>query len=191
MSTAVEHPPASGAGETGFSGLLNLVGEPFLFASTSYPDVLVLHFGERRADPPRVIKGREYRHEYGTYSLFVSASEWVARGESVAVTNRGHDDTPPFEELRAAAEAAIDPGARVLTADAFPVDRPGVIGYGLRVELSNGAAVTVVPTPDDDPQASAPDGTPFAPLADWKLRTPRTELAVYPGREIRVERRGS
>jgi len=190
MSTAVEHPPARGAGNTGFSALLDLVGEPFLFASTSYPDVLVLHFGERRADPPRVIKGREYRHEYGTYSLFVSASEWVVKGGDVAVTNRGHDDTPPFKELRAAAEAAVGPGSRVLAAEPFPVDRPSVIGYGLRVELSNGAAVTVVPTPDDDPHATAPDGIPFAPLADWNLRTPRIELAVYPGRVIRVTERG-
>lgn len=191
MSTAVEHPPAGGAANPGFSALLDLVGEPFLFARTSYPDVLVLHFGERRADPPRVIKGREYRHDSGTYSLFVSASEWVVKGAGAAVTNRGHDDTPPFGELRAAAEAAIGSGSRVLAADAFPVDRPGVVGYGLRVELSNGSVITVVPTPDDDPHATAPDGTPFAPLADWKLRTPRTELAVYPGREIRVAERGS
>lgn len=191
MSTAVEDAPASGVGDTRFSALLSLVGEPFLFASTSYPDVLVLHFGERRADPPRVIKGREYRHESGTYSLSVSASEWVVKRGDVAVTNRDHDATPPFDDLRATAEAALAPGSRVLAAVPFPVDHPDVVGYGLRVEFSNGAAVTVVPTPDDDPHAAAPDGTPFAPLADWKLRTPRVELAVFPGREIRVVQRGA
>ncbi|HEX4608814.1 MAG TPA: hypothetical protein VH092_11475, partial [Urbifossiella sp.] len=164
-----------------FPLLFRLVGEPFLFARRSYGDELVLHFGERRADPPRVIKGREWRYEYGTYSLHLRGSAWEAKGASGARDSSTIADGPREIELPTAA------GARVTAVIPFPVDRPEVTGFGLRVELSDGSAVVVIPTPDGDESATAPDGTPLPPLADWELHSPYGNLVVGPGREVHVQ----
>lgn len=181
MSTATDTPtPAVPA----FPLLLRLVGEPFLFARRSYGDELVLYFGERRADPPRVIKGREFRYEYGTYSLHLRGSAWVAQGAAGTRDSSTIADGPRDIELPTAA------GARVTATIPFAVDRPDGVGFGLRVELSDGSTVVVVPTPDDEASATAPDGTPLPPLADWELHSPHGTLVVGPGRELRVTQRG-
>jgi hypothetical protein len=168
-----------------FPLLSRLVGEPFLFARRSYGDELVLHFGEHRADPPRVIKGREWRYEYGTYSLHLRGSEWVATGAAGTRDSSTIADGPPAIDLPVAA------GSRVTVVLPFPVDRPDVTGFCLRVELSDDSTLVVTPTPDDEPDATAPDGTPLPPLADWELHTPFGNLVVGPGREIRVTERES
>jgi hypothetical protein len=164
-----------------FPLLLRLVGEPFLFARRSYGDELVLHFGEHRSDPPRVIKGREWRYEYGSYSLHLRGSAWVAKGVAGARDSSTIADGPRDIELPTAA------GARVTAMIPFSVDRPEVAGFGLRVEMSDGSTVVVIPTPDDDESATAPDGTPLPLLADWELHTPFGNLVVGPGREIHVQ----
>lgn len=188
MSTAT-HTPQSPPPAPAFPLLSRLVGEPFLFARQSYGDELVLHFGERRADPPRVIKGREFRYEYGTYSLHVRGSSWVVKSAIATERDLYHTGILPPGASDVTAEGSITPGARVTAAFPFPVDRPDVTGYGLRVELSDGATVVIIPTANDGLE-TAPDGTPLPPLADWELHTPYGNLVIGPGREIHVRHKG-
>lgn len=193
MSTAIDTaPPAPAAPE--FPLLLRLIGERFLFARRSYGDELVLHFGEYRVNPPRLIKGREFRYEYGTYSLHLRGSAWVVKAELVLSSEvrnwLAHVHDQPPEAVRVEVETSIKPGTHVTAVIPFLVTRPEVTGYGLRVELSDGSTVVVIPTPEDGP-AATPDGEPLPPLADWELHTPHGNLVVGPGREIRVAQRGS
>lgn len=159
--------------------LLCLLGEPYLFARRSYGDELVLHFGERRTAPPRMVKGREWRYEYGSYSLHLRGSAWVAMGAAGTRDSTTVADGPRDLELPTAA------GARVTAALLSPVDRPEVAGFGLRVELEDGSAIIVTPTPEDEP-ATTPDGEALAPLADWELHSPYGDLVVGPGLEAHV-----
>jgi hypothetical protein len=192
-STATDTPPPAPAAPE-FPLLYRLVGEPFLFARRSYGDELVFHFGERRADPPRVIKGREYRYEHGSYSLHVRGSAWVVKA-AVGISSGVRDwlakvDNVPPEAVRVEAEASITPGARVTAVIPFPVTRPDVTGFGLRVEISDGATVVIIPTPDNDPEPP-PEGVTFEPLADWELHTPYGNLVVGPGRDARNSQQGA
>lgn len=172
MTTATATPPT----DLG-SHLLRLVGEPFLFARRSYGDELVLHFGERHFGPVRRTKHGEFRYEHGTYSLHLRGSAWVLKSGAVPGAVSGGLPAEIEKELGRPIETdpAIAAGARVTGVIPFAVERPAVKGFGLRVELSDGTTVVVIPTPDE------PDADDLPALADWELDTPHGTLAAGPG----------
>ncbi|MBA4064378.1 MAG: hypothetical protein C0501_11825 [Isosphaera sp.] len=183
MTTATDpRPPAAGPGPH----LLRLVGEPFLFLRRSYGDELVLHFGERVFGPARRTRHGEFRYEHGTYRLHLRGSAWVVKAGGVPGVYAGGlpvgDGDDPGRPLDPEDPTpAVTPGARVTAVIPFGVDRPAVTGIGLRVELSDGATVVVIPTRPDEPEPG-PDGTPLPDPADWELRAPDGTLAAGPGR---------
>ncbi len=185
MSPTIEAAPA---GSPIGPHLLQLVGEPFLFARTSYGDELVLHFGERRAEPVREVRGKEFRYESGSHRLHLRGSAWLVKS-GVRVATGGFDANveavgTPLVSADAAGKPPIMPGAVVTGLHPFPVVRPGVDGIGLRVELSDGPTVVIIPTPDEPPEP-APPGVTLGELADWELVTPGGRLEVGPGRQWR------
>jgi hypothetical protein len=167
--------------------LLQLVGEPFLFVSRSYGDELVLHFGDRVIEQPRRIKNREFRYEHGTYSLHLRGSTGVIKsGTTAAYFGSGPEDEvlkllgEPTRRANIVTETPIGAGSRVTGVTPFLVDRPSVKGIGLRVDLSDGSAVVVVPSPDE-PVEEPPAGVTLYEIADWELHTPYGNLQVGPG----------
>ena len=192
MTTATVNPPAGIDATTRFGSLLlQLVGEPFLFLRRSYGDELVLHFGEPLLGPARPTKHGSFRYEHGTYRLQLRGSAWAVKSElvpSVISCGLGFDLEKvlgaPDQRTDVANELTIAPGARVIALTPFPVTRPGVDGIGLRVDMSDGSCVVVIPTPDDpDPAADLPPDVAVAELADWELNTPHYTLHVGPGRK--------
>jgi hypothetical protein len=198
MSTTTEAKPAvtfDKATEFG-AALLQLIGEPFLFMRRSYGDELVFHFGERILGPVRKTKHGEFQYEHGTFSLHLRGSAWVVKpGYKVdqVLSAFSSDHQAEIGKVLGAApsaasvetEATITPGARVTAVIPFPVERPPVKGIGLRVELSDGSSVVIIPTPDEPPE-SVPEGTPIYEIEDhkiidWHLRTPHGILEVGPG----------
>lgn len=193
MSTATELSPieveaAAKFGATQFgSHLLQLVGEPFLFLRRSYGDELVLHFGERLLGPVRRTKNGEFRYEHGTHSLHLRGSFWVVKaGDAVFAAATANEVVnslgDPSRRTDIVTEASVTVGARVTAVIPFPVDRAAVHGIGVKVDLSDGSSVVVIPTPDEPPEP-APEGTTVGELADWVLHTPRGTLEVGPGRK--------
>jgi len=188
MSTTTEANPSGALAGTKFgSHLLQLVGEPFLFVRRSYGDEVVLHFGERVLGPVRKTKHGEFRYEHGTYSLHLRGSAWVIKaGHSPSVFTGGLQADigkvlgEPVRAANVETELTITPGARVTAVIPFPVERPPVQGIGLRVYLSDGSSVVVVPTPDEPPEP-APAGTTLYEVADWELRTLYGTLQTGPG----------
>jgi len=186
-TTTVPATSADQVGESQFgTHLLLLLGEPFLFARMSYGDELVLHFGEQRHGPVRKIKGQDYRYEFGTYSLHTRGSEWVVKsGDKVATSGPTADSEKvavPIGPRGAADHPPITPGGVVTRMTPFGVTQPNVDGVGLRVDLSDGSAVVVIPTPDEE-MKNPPEGVVFSELADWELVTPSGRLEVGPGRK--------
>jgi hypothetical protein len=169
------------------SQLLQLVGEPFLFIRRSYGDELVLHFGDRVLGPARRTKNGEFRYEYGTYSLHLRGSAGVIKsGATAAYFGSGPEAEvlkllgEPTRRANVVTDPPISTGARVTAVNPFPFDRPPVKGIGLRVDLSDGSTVVVVPSPDEPPE-SVPEGTTLYEIADWELHTPHGSLQVGPG----------
>jgi hypothetical protein len=188
MSTTTEAAPPTTSDGTSFGAhLLQLVGEPYLFLRRSYGDELVLHFGERVQGAPRKAKHGEFRYERGTCSLHLRGSAWVIKsGQVPAVLSGGLVDEigkalgEPLRPSNVETEASIAPGARVTAVIPFRVERPPVDGIGVRIDLSDGSTVVVIPTPDE-PQESPPEGTTLYEMADWELQTPHGTLQVGPG----------
>jgi hypothetical protein len=75
--------------------------------------------------------------------------------------------------------------ARVVTVSPFLVTRPGVDGFGLRIDMSDGSAIIVFPTAAEPEPGD--ERTAFYELADWELRTPSGVLEVGPGRKWHLE----
>ena len=191
MTTATDTTHA-GIDTTRFgSHLLQLVGEPFLFLSRGYGDELILHFGERLLGPTRKTKHGEFRYEHGTHSLHLRGSAWLLKaGVSAALFSGGMEADftkaigEPTRRADAVAECPITPGALPTAMHPFPYTRPGVDGIGLRVELSDGSTVIVIPTPDEaDPLADVPPQTTVFEVADWELKSPHFTLQVGPGQK--------
>jgi hypothetical protein len=189
MTTATEPNPTDAAlGATQFgSHLLQLVGEPFLFLRRSYGDELVLHFGERLQGPVRRTKHGEFRYEHGTHSLHLRGSFWVVKaGDAVFAATTADEIVKllgePSRRGDVINEVSISVGARVTAVIPFPVDRAAVQGIGVKVDLSDGSSVVVIPTPDE-PVEPIPEGTTVYETADWELHTPRGTLQVGPGRK--------
>ncbi|VTU00339.1 Uncharacterized protein OS=Cyanothece sp. (strain PCC 7425 / ATCC 29141) GN=Cyan7425_3221 PE=4 SV=1 [Gemmataceae bacterium] len=189
MTTATEPRPTDAAlGTTQFgSHLLQLVGEPFLFLRRSYGDELVLHFGERLLGPVRRTKHGEFRYEHGTHSLHLRGSFWVVKAGDAVFAATTADEVvkslgEPSRRGDVVTEASITVGARVTAVIPFPVDRAAVQGIGVKVDLSDGSSVVVIPTPDEPPE-SLPEGTTVDETADWELHTPRGALQIGPGRK--------
>ncbi|WP_439623532.1 hypothetical protein [Gemmata sp.] len=183
MSTATEPSPTAAFG----SHLLQLVGEPFLFLRRSYGDELVLHFGERMLGPVRRTKHGEFRYEHGTHSLRLRGSFWVVKAGDAVFASATPDEIvkslgEPSRRGDVANELSISVGARVTAVIPFPVDRAAVQGIGVKVDLSDGSSVVVIPTPEEPPEP-APEGTTLYEIADWELHTPRGALQVGPGRK--------
>ena len=85
----------------------------------------------------------------------------------------------PMQPADVVAHAPVTPGARVTGVTPFTVgDPPAAIG--LRVDLSDGSALVVLPTTEEDIEAE-PEGTTLHELADWEVRTPQGTLQVGPG----------
>ncbi|MFO0825822.1 MAG: hypothetical protein U0792_22330 [Gemmataceae bacterium] len=199
MSTTVELSPseveaAAKFGATQFgSHLLQLVGEPFLFFRRSYGDELVLHFGERLLGPVRRTKHGEFRYEHGTHSLHVRGSFWVVKAGDAVFGGGTQDEIvkslgEPTRRADVVSESSIALGARVTAVIPFPVDRAAVKGIGVKVDLSDGSSVIVIPTPDEPPEL-VPEGITYYETADWELHTPRGALQVGPGRKWHFEPR--
>ena len=166
--------------------LLRLVGEPFLFLRRSYGDELVLHFGERILGPARVTKHGEFRYEHGTYGLHLRGSAWVLKGGRIPDVFGGGRVADlksllgePMQPADVVAHAPVTPGARVTGVTPFTVGDPGV-SIAVRVDLSDGSALVVLPTTEEDIEPE-PEGTTLHELADWEVRTPQGTLQVGPG----------
>jgi hypothetical protein len=186
-TTAEAAPPTTLEGTRFGAHLLQLVGEPFLFVRRSYGDELVLHFGERAVGAPRKAKHGEFRYEHGTFSLHLRGSAWVIKsGQAPAVISGGLEEEfskalgEPLLPANVETEQTITPGARVTAVIPFRVERPPVNGIGVRVDLSDGSSLVVVPTPEESPEP-APAGTTLYEIADWELHTPHGTLQVGPG----------
>lgn len=179
--------------------LLQLVGEPFLFLSRGYGDELILHFGDRALGPVRMTKHGEFRYEHGTYSLHLRGSAWLIKaGASSVIFSAGMETDltkafgEPIGRANAVAECPIMPGARPTAMNPFLYTRPGVDGIGLRVELSDGSTLIVIPTPDEpEPTAGLPPDTTVFELADWELKTPHFTLQVGPGQKWHLKSESS
>lgn len=197
MSTALEYVGPAAPGQDRFGdSLLELVGEGFLFAKWSYGSELVLHFGERLHGPPRTIRGQAYRREYGSHSLHTRGSAWVLKAGARLVSG-GLD-----AELDAVAtrtyvsdvtqDNPIQPGAVVTAVKPFAIERPGVNAIGLRVALSDGATLILIPTPPaaDPPGDDIPRNVQVYEVADWELDTPKWRMVVGPGLKWTREPKG-
>lgn len=188
MTTTTETgspPPAAGSSQFE-SHLLRLVGEPFLFLRRSYGDELVFHFGERLLGPPRKAKHGEFRYEHGSYGLHLRGSAWVIKGGRIpAVFGGGRAPDlkallgEPVAPADVVAHAPITPASRVTGVTPFTLGAPPA-AIAVRVDLSDGSALVVLPTTDEDIE-SAPEGTELDEVADWELRTPHGTLRVGPG----------
>jgi hypothetical protein len=188
MSTAADleigtTPAASGRFE---SHLLRLVGEPFLFLRRSYGDELVFHFGERVLGPIRKSKHGEFRYEHGTYGLHLRGSAWVVKGGRIPDVFGGGRVADlksilgePMQPADVVAHAPVTPDARVTGVTPFPVGDPAA-AIALRVDLSDGSALVVLPTTEEAIEPE-PEGTTLYELADWELITPHGTLQVGPG----------
>ena len=185
MSTATEIdlPSSETSTASNFqSQLLHLIGEPFLFLARGYGGELILHFGEKVVGPIRKTKHGEFRYEHGTYSLHLRGSAWLIKsGVSQSILSDGleSDFVRLFGEpsnRTDAVECPIAPGAVPTAMQPFLYARPDVNGIGLRVELSDGSAVIVIPTPAEGDVPNEDEVT------DWELKTPNFALEVGPGR---------
>jgi hypothetical protein len=86
----------------------------------------------------------------------------------------------PSRRANIVAESSIVAGARVTAVRPFIVERPVYKGIGVKVELSDGSSVVVIPSPEEAPEP-VPDGTTISETADWELHTPQGNLQVGPG----------
>lgn len=161
------------------SYLHQLLGEPFCFPRISYGDELTLHFGDLRPANSPKLKGTMY----GAYVLGLRGSNWVMKsGDFVFATDDASDDTPLLETDRKQFLESfnlVEPGAHVTTARGFRVSPPEA--FGLRLTLSDGSSVAILPTTNELEEQGVDGGTPLPALTDWDLRTPSGLLRVGPG----------
>jgi hypothetical protein len=161
--------------------LLQLEGQPFLFARVTYGDELSLHFGT-----PQEFRSPKIRRRLrGSYVLTTRASAWRLHSlpegcilyagslpTSTAQASPNEIATPELEQ-----RALITPSARVVSADALGFRLPWGIELGL--SFSDGSTFFVTPLPPEKP-SPADEGLP--PIADWELFTPHGRvLLVGPG----------
>jgi hypothetical protein len=180
--------PGAGEDAPGLGAfLLQLAGEPFLFARFSYADELTLHFGAaREAKHPKL---RVAGLKYGSHVLRTRGSAWLLKpGARPIVVTEGLADfidpavlaseAKPITHREVEAGDFLTAGAMAVAVRLYAVHQ--VEGIGVRVGLSDGSAVVVIPTPDEQP----PEGSPPGPeLADWELQTPHGTAKVGPGRK--------
>ena len=163
------------------SRLLQLIGEPFLFAKESYGDELMLHFGERTWGPVRKTRTSEFRYEHGTHRLHTRGSAWlVKRGPHLASCGVEAVGTP--NRVGSDPQIPITPAAVVVAADSFACQSPSATGFGIVLKLSDGSTAVVIPTASRPPE-QPPAGVNLPELADWELVTPVGRLTVGPGRK--------
>ncbi len=166
-----------------YASLFPLIGEPFQFARVSYGDELTIHFGDLRpARSPRL------KHKlYGSYILGVRGSPWILKsGSEPVVISSGvvlFDPAPPdfgepLSKEQLEAGTFVEPESRVLAAIPFVV-KP-VVGFGLRLRMTDGSTLLVLPTTSEPDE---PDEEGLPQLADWELVTPRGLLSAGPHRE--------
>ena len=176
------------------TSLLHLVGEPFLFLQRAYGDELILHFGERAVGSVRSTKCGGFQYEHGTFSVHLRGSAWLIKSAvSDALFTGGIESEftkalgEPTRRADAVAECPLTAGAIVTSTKPFLYSRPPVEGIGLRIDLSDGATVIAIPTPDEpEPLSDVPTGAEVCQLADWELKTPRFVLEAGPGRRWHV-----
>ncbi len=153
--------------------LYGLVGEPFRHVRVSYGGELQLHFGELRQPKSAKLKGKLL---YGSYILGLRASAWILSPGSADFTLTDGQLQPagtPIEAGEVESGHAIPPGALVVSAGAFHVEP--VDGIGLRVLLSDGSKLVVLPSRSDGAEGDTP-------VADWELFSPKGfVLQVGPG----------
>jgi hypothetical protein len=161
--------------------LLQLEGQPFLFAQVTYGDELTLHFGT----PQEFHSPKIRRRIRGAYVLTARASAWrlhsmpqgclVYAGSlphSPALAGRKTIGTQELEQL-----TLIEPGSRVVAADILGFRLPWGIELGL--SFSDGSTFFLTPLPAGT-ETNGAEGLP--PIADWELFTPHGRvLLVGPG----------
>ena len=166
--------------------LLQLVGEPFLFARKSYGDELVLNFGELQKAPSRKVRGVEFVYEHGTYRVLSRGSAWLMKSGTRIATNGLmtdlDNDAIPVDKMDFVTNPPISVGAVVTGIKPFSVLRPGIDGIGLRVDVSDGSTIVVIPTPEESTEVLPPE-VQFHELSDWEVITPSGRIEVGPGRK--------
>lgn len=186
MSTTLEYTGEVTPGQGRFGdSLLELVGEGFLFAQWSYGAELVLHFGDLLHGPPRTIQGKPYVREYGSHSIHTRGSAWLLKS-GTRVTTGGLEAELDAVMTRTdvsdvTRDNPIQPGAVITAVKPFPVDRPGVKGIGLRIALSDGTTLVILPTPPEPATDTVSPDVPVYEVADWEIDTPKWRMTVGPG----------
>lgn len=186
MSTTLEYMGEAAPGQSRFGdSLLELVGEGFLFTKWSYGAELVLHFGELLHGPPRTIRGQPYVREYGSHSIHTRGSAWLLKSGIRMTTGGLEAELDSIATRTSASEITqdnpIQPGAVVTAVKPFVVDRPGVKGIGLRIALSDGTTLIIIPTPPEPATDAVPPDVPVYEVADWEIDTPKWRMIVGPG----------
>src|SRR5262249_46440894 len=157
--------------------LLQLEGQPFLFARVTYGDELALHFGT----PQEFHSPKIRRRVRGSYVLTARGSAWrlhsMPAGCIIYAGLLPHPPTPTARKQLQAQEleqmTLIKPGARVVSADILGFRLPWGIELGL--SFSDGSTFFVTPMP----AALQPHTDEDLPLiADWELFTPHGRVLL-------------
>ena len=165
--------------------LLQLVGEPFLFARAGYADELSLHFGTLRdAKHPRL---RARGIKYGSHALYARGSAWLLKsGPNNLVILEGLPTDPiahlgqigrKIETTEIETRGIIPPGSPVVAVAPFYVEQ--VEGMGLRVETADGSGIVIIPTPKNTRRRSPRSSLPATPARCCRRRT-RPRCAIRP-----------
>jgi len=92
------------------------------------------------------------------------------------------DDAIPVDKMDFATKPPISVGAVVTGIKPFIVLRSGVDGIGLRVDVSDGSTIVIIPTPEESTEPLLPE-VEFHELSDWEVITPSGRIEVGPGRK--------
>jgi len=168
------------------SMVIQLVGEKYLFARFGYGDELTLHFGTPREAKNSVLRAKGIR--YGTYILRSRGSGWLLKSGIGNIAFDGVQDhlNPAIlnSQLKLIDEKDIETGnfltPGVLVYEPFICTVKQVDGIGLRLDMTDGSSVLIVPAPDEPLEANSPE---LPEIADWELETPLGTLRVGPGQQ--------
>ena len=160
-----------------------LLGEPYLFARRAYADEVTFHFGttEEYTLPKFGIRKR------GSLVLSTRGSAWLLK--SLAKQLLATDWSPesleslgrPIADNDLDSGAIVDTGALVVSANPFVFEQ--IDSFALRILLSDGTHLTILPTPNIPDDEGLPD------ISDWELLTPHDVLKVGPYLEWKLETR--
>lgn len=164
-----------------YSFASQLIGEPILFGAISYPSELTIHFGK----PVEFQGPKKTVLTEGTYVLNTVSSAWRIKSAQQGRTVLRYPDIVESWFPYPAATISDDEvdsflekigGAFVRDIDIAQLRH----GFGLRLALTDGSTIEVVPMPDHF-EINVNDPIPIPP-PDWELFTPYERyLNVGPG----------